>query len=196
MSRFIETIAIKSGEVQNLDLHQERVNRTFKDLFPQSSPLILSQWIPQYLPDDGHKLRFTYSDQDLGIEILPHEIPKISSLRLVENDSISYAYKSEDRTTLDQCYDERQRADDIIIVKDGYLTDSWFANIALLQDGKWFTPDTPLLEGTKRASYLKSGELNLRTIRKDDLFEYSRVSLINALLDLGEIEIETESVKW
>ena len=41
-----------------------------------------------------------------------------------------------------------------LIVKDGYLTDTSIANIALYDGYTWFTPAHPLLRGTKRAELL------------------------------------------
>ena len=53
----------------------------------------------------------------------------ISSLRLVTCDDIDYAYKSADRSRLGL----RGNADEIIIVRNGLLTDTSYSNIALQQ---------------------------------------------------------------
>jgi 4-amino-4-deoxychorismate lyase len=78
----------------------------------------------------------------------------VSSLHLIESDTINYTYKSTHREELNALYAQRGMADDILIVKDGYLTDTSIANIALYDGHTWFTPAHPLLQGTKRAELL------------------------------------------
>ena len=52
--------------------------------------------------------------------------------------------------TRNQLIEKRKHADDIIIVKNGLVTDSFYANLAFLKNGIWFTPETPLLLGVQR----------------------------------------------
>ncbi len=53
----------------------------------------------------------------------------------------------------------KKTADDIIITKNGNITDSSFSNLVFeSSDGALFTPETYLLEGgTKRKFLLKNG---------------------------------------
>ena len=48
----------------------------------------------------------------------------VSSLRPVASDTIDYSYKSTNREELNDLFARRGKADDILIVKDGYLTDT------------------------------------------------------------------------
>ena len=59
----------------------------------------------------------------------------------------------------------RQDKDDILIVKNGLLTDTSIANIALYDGNDWYTPLHPLLKGTKRAELLDKGVLKEKEIK-------------------------------
>jgi 4-amino-4-deoxychorismate lyase len=74
---------------------------------------------------------------------------------------------------------------DVLIVKNGLITDTSFANIAFSDGNKWYTPDTPLLKGTQRAYYLAQGILTERRISPADLRGFTKARLINAMLDLN-----------
>ena len=47
-------------------------------------------------------------------------------------DTIDYTYKSAHREELNALYAQKGMADDILIVRNGYLTDTSISNIALL----------------------------------------------------------------
>jgi 4-amino-4-deoxychorismate lyase len=78
----------------------------------------------------------------------------IESLKLVEDNTISYRHKYSDRSHLLELMNMRGDCDDILIVKDGYITDTSFSNIVFFDGDKWVTPARPLLRGTMRESLL------------------------------------------
>ena len=52
----------------------------------------------------------------------------------------------------------RGACDEILIIKDGHITDTSISNIVFrLPDGWWLTPFTPLLKGIMRTYLLESG---------------------------------------
>ena len=124
-----------------------------------------------------------------SIEFKFYQTPIIHSLQVVQNDSIEYEYKSTKREELDRIFKQRGLADDIIIVKNRRVTDSYFANLVFFDGKKWWTPDRPLLQGIKRQSLINLGLLKTKKIFKKDLSTFQKVSLINAMLDLGEVEV-------
>ena len=109
----------------------------------------------------------------------------IRSFRLVEDNSISYAYKSADRSGFEKLLRGKGDADEIIIVQNGLLTDTSFSNIALWDGADWYTPAAPLLAGTMRQSLLDRRLVQEANITVDQLEHYSKISLINAMLPLG-----------
>jgi 4-amino-4-deoxychorismate lyase len=85
--------------------------------------------------------------------------------------------------------------DEIIIIKQGYVTDTSYTNIAFYDGEKWYTSDTPLLAGTCRASLIDEGVLSVKNIRETDIWKYKKVSLINAMMNLEELEMPITSIK-
>ena len=77
---------------------------------------------------------------------------------------------------------ERGKADEIIIVRAGKLTDTSIANIALLIDGAWLTPASPLLPGTTRERLLEEKLLVQADITPADLGRCQGFAVCNAMV--------------
>lgn len=69
-----------------------------------------------------------------------------------------------------------------MIIKNGLISDTTIANIAIYLDGIWITPKKPLLKGTTRDRYLKEGKLIEKDISAEDL-KASKIALMNAMID-------------
>jgi 4-amino-4-deoxychorismate lyase len=52
------------------------------------------------------------------------------------------------------CISNAEGCDDIIIVRNGFVTDASYANLIFRKGDEWFTPATFLLAGTMRAFLL------------------------------------------
>lgn len=107
-------------------------------------------------------------------------------LRLVHGDDLDYTFKFADRTRIDELFAAKGPADDILILKNGYITDSSYANVILWDGYSWWTPDRPLLAGTQREKLLREGRIKERPILASDLKDYKKLKLINAMLSLEE----------
>ena len=128
-----------------------------------------------------------YGEEVGEVTYAPYQMRKVSSLHLIESDTINYTYKSTHREELNALYAQRGMADDILIVKDGYLTDTSIANIALYDGHTWFTPAHPLLRGTKRAELLNKQFIVEKDIAQVHLNDYSHIMLFNAMIDWERI---------
>ncbi len=192
MYQLFETICIEDGEVKHLSYHQERLSK--------ESKLSLAEVIePLTIPKEGvHKLRISYNTQSVKeVTITPYTPKIINSLRVVECDYIDYYKKYEDRAVINQLYQQRGDADDIIIVKKGLVTDTSFCNILLFDGDKWVTPTSYLLEGTCRRRLLRDGVIDEREVKIDDLANYQYLMPINAMLDFNtnrKIEIANNNI--
>jgi 4-amino-4-deoxychorismate lyase len=189
MSRFIESLACKNGQYPLLDWHQKRVNETFEHFFPRSEPLDLASILPMINQSDLYKVRLEYDQNTFDITLTPYQCKPINSISLIEVSAFEYRYKYADRKNLTELYNQKGNADDIWIVVDGKLTDSYFANVCLWDDERWYTPDSYLLNGVMRQSLIAKGELSERKIHVSDLALYERVCLINALNGLGGLTL-------
>lgn len=196
MSRFIESICYQNGAFQNLEGHQKRILKAFAEYFPNCKPLLLSEILVHPISQDSRvKVRVEYGNEDFVITETYYSPKHVNSLQLVPA-LIDYDHKHADRSQLDFLHSIRGNADDILILKDFHLTDTHYANIALLQNGQWYTPDTYLLNGVKRQSLLAAGLIKERTITLDDVEHYERISLINAMLDLDEVAVPISNIMY
>lgn len=198
MSRYIETIKLHQGSLRNLEFHQERFERTRSRALglrkhPQLEELIR---VPAGLEHGLFKCRVTYEKEILLVEYEPYKPQKVQSLKLVYSDSIDYGFKYADRSDLEALYKERGDCDDILVVKNNCIGDSFYANV-VFWDGKcWISPDTPLLPGTMRAALLAKAKIRERRVTPADLKSYQKLKLINAMNDLEHApEIGIESIK-
>lgn len=196
MLRFLESICYDGKDFPLLRYHQERVNRVFKDFYTSDLPLQLSDILPEAIAGSGvHKVRVLYNDRDHKVEAIPYDIRPISSLQVVHS-AIEYRYKYTDRSELDKLFQARKNADDVLIVRNGLLTDTSYANIALLKGNLWYTPEKPLLPGTRRAKLIKEDQIIPAIIHPEDMQQYEQLSLFNAMIDLGEVRIPIGNIAW
>ena len=197
MSQFIETIQVLHGELQNLVFHQERFERTRQIALglkrhPQLAELIQ---VPDGLEQVVLKCRVIYEKEVVRIEYEPYQAHQVRSLKIVYSDSIDYGFKYADRSELEELFRQRAECDDILIVKQGCFTDSFYANVVFWDGTEWITPDTPLLPGTMRSSLLRKGYIVERRITRSDLAGYQKLKLINAMNDLQNApDIPIESI--
>ncbi|MFY0685969.1 MAG: aminotransferase class IV [Cyclobacteriaceae bacterium] len=189
MSQFIESICLIDGEVQNLAYHQQRVNETLFTHFFSLGGIDLREVIPEEKIEGKAKLRIVYNEQVQKVDLLPYQTKAINSLKLIEANKIDYSFKSADRDALNSLFDQRGDADDIIIVQQGHLTDASYANLAFWDGSDWYTPSRFLLAGTKRQSLLDKGWIRKTDITMGNYQSFEKVSLINAMLDLGEVTV-------
>lgn len=176
----LETIKIAEGEIANLPYHQDRCDQSRQTLFQSTNSLDLASLIQP--PQTGlYRCRILYGEKLHSIEYIPYVPKVINSLKIIPS-NIDYALKYANRDTLNTLLESNKEVDEVIIEKEGYLTDITIANIAFYDGKQWFTPENPLLKGTMRAKLINDGFLQTREIKKEDLDHYTQVALINAML--------------
>ena len=182
---FIESIKYHQYHFTNLAYHQQRLECTRKHFFPQDSPINLKNVLIHHTPGDSnlYKCRVIYGKQIYRVEFVPYKPRRVSSLKIVYDDTIDYSYKYQDREPLDILFKQKGVADDILVIKNGNITDSYYANIAFSDGKRWYTPASPLLKGTKRASLLNQKIIEEAEITLRDLFKFKSIKLLNAMLD-------------
>lgn len=180
MPLLLETIKIEDGEVSDLSYHQARCDESRKALFNSTDRLDLSSLI-QAPPKGLYRCRILYDEKIHSIEYIPYSPKEIHTLKIIASD-LEYDHKYANRDALNKLLQTHTDADDILIEKEGYLTDTTIANIAFYDGKQWFTPEKPLLKGTMRAKLLDVGFLHTRKIKKEDLKNYTQVALMNAMI--------------
>src|SRR5690606_14853325 len=92
--------------------------------------------------------------------ITPYEVRAVTSLKIIHDDTIDYSLKYEDRSSIDNLFAKRNNCDDILIIKNGFVTDASYSNIAFYDGSRWITPAQPLLKGTMRQHLLDTGVIH------------------------------------
>ena len=196
MCQFIETIQINDGCICNLAYHTERFNKTRRTFWNDCSEINLADFIRDYPSSGKIKCRIVYAQEVENVSFSNYSMREVNSLKLIVDDQIDYTYKSADRDHLNRLFLQKENADDILIVRKGYLTDTSIANIALFDGTKWYTPSHPLLKGTKREELINKGVVEEKEIKAKDIYEYSKICIFNSMIDFNDIcfVISTETV--
>lgn len=189
--QLLETIKCKDGKLYNLDYHQARFDVARIKFFPGAPKLQLKSLIkiPEDCKQGLFRCRVVYSDYIEKIEFLPHQYRQTNSIRLIKDNSIEYSNKYTDRSQLQQLFDQRGNCDEILIVQNNCITDSFTANPIFFDGEKWWTPDTPLLPGTQRARLLAENKIFVCHITVNDIHNYQKIGLINALQDMDDMPV-------
>jgi 4-amino-4-deoxychorismate lyase len=176
----LETIKCEDGTIANLTYHQQRCDKSRKELYSTTNSLDLKSLIIP--PKNGlYRCRIIYAKNIQSIEYIPYQEKEIQCIKIVSS-SLDYHLKYANREKLSMLLSRHDNIDDILIEKDGYLTDTSIANIAFYDGTQWFTPTEPLLKGTMRQKLLDEGFLQTRDIKKEDLVHYTQVALTNAMI--------------
>lgn len=184
MSLLLESICVENGEAQRLTYHEQRMNHSRRNLWGITDEIKLEEVITplhsQY-SQGLYKCRVLYQQEIEQIEFVPYQRPKIDSLKKVYSYDIDYTHKYANREALTALFQQRGECNDILIIKNAVVTDSYFANL-LFFDGKgWYTSDQPLLRGVQRQFLLDQDMVQERHIPEEDLGQYSHFKFVNAL---------------
>lgn len=183
MCRLFETIKFCDGEPQNPGLHEKRLNTSRRRLFGSTIEISLTEHIrvPDNCRSGVYRCRVIYEASVISVEFIPYQPATVHTLRVVYADNIDYGMKYLDRSCLTSLID-RDVADDVLIVKNGFVTDTSYSNIVFTDGRNWITPDTPLLRGTMREKLLSAGTIREERIMLEQLNRFTHFKLINAML--------------
>ena len=185
MCLLLETIKTVEHKLINLEYHQQRVNRSIRDLFNKNARINLNEKIkvPGHLGKGLFKCRVIYNLEIKKVEFLPYKQPDITTLKLVTCNDLDYYYKFENRQAITELLKFKGQCDDILIVKNDLITDTSFCNIIFNDGNNWITPSEPLLKGTQREYMLEKGMVSEANIKVSDIYNFNSFKLINAMID-------------
>lgn len=197
MCQFVETLCLEKGTFRNLRYHEARLNATCEHFYDQAKYINLTAFLNAFPKTEmRHKVRVVYTPAGItDVSISLYEMRRITTLRLVTDDNIDYSFKSTDRRALNLLSAQCQNEDEILIVKNGEVTDTSYTNVALSDGENWYTPAHPLLRGTMRAALLDEGRIIERPIFVSELNAYTEIMLFNAMIPFGEVVIPVSAIR-
>lgn len=195
----LESISLYNGFCPLLPWHQERMDRTCQLLKNSQSPFQLKDALSDYeLPTTGwYKIRVLYHPVGIyEVVCAPYQLKPILRLQYMPADDLEYSLKWALRTDIEQRVAQKKpNIDDVIFLKNGLLTDTSYCNLACFDGQNWYTPATPLLAGTRRASLLHTGTLQEADLRPADVQHMQKIRLFNALIGWEqEMDIEISRI--
>ena len=181
MFPLFETIRVEEGRPLHLAYHNERMNRSRRELFGEAGALDLADVVRAPAGNGVLKCRVTYGRTVGEVAFSAYEPRRISTLAVVDGGGLDYAHKYADRSGIEGLM-AGTTADDILIVRNGLVTDASYANVAFHDGTCWVTPSTPLLPGTTRARLLELGLVRAARIGVTDLRSFGHAALMNAMV--------------
>ena len=185
MYPLFETLCIENGKIQNIDLHQARYERSLREYYVKSAVKIFNLFsliqLPEPLQNQLVRCRIDYNAKTTQIQYFEYHRKIYRTFQPVICDDIKYGLKYSDRSLINKLFDQRGSCDEIIIIKNGKVTDCSIGNLIFHQGEKWYTPDTPLLLGTQREKLLREGNIQERTIFQEDIDNFDEIKIINAM---------------
>jgi 4-amino-4-deoxychorismate lyase len=146
-------------------------------------------------PKQGlYKCRLIYDTEIKLIEFHAYHPPVIQSLKILPTQIPSLPYKLTDRANYQAAFAQRGDCDDVLLVKNGLLTDTSYCNIALFDGVNWVTPKTPLIIGVNREQLLSENKIFGKDIFLSEIQQYSFISLFNALNEHKSILISIDKL--
>ena len=184
--KLLETIYLKDGQLQNIEFHNARMNASRSTLLEgvESNDLSNIIQISDEYKTGKFRCRVIYENDIEEVNFIPYTEKLIKKLKLVDIGDWSYQYKYADRSFMSSLLNDNPEVDEVIMTKNGFITDCTIANLAFYDGKNWFTPSTPLLKGTKRSQLLDRGLITEREISIADIYQYEGVCLINCFRNL------------
>lgn len=196
MFPLFESIRLQNGSFHRLSYHQQRIDRSVNELSGEKNSIDLSTKLKNYpAPKTGlYKCRVVYTKQIESVEFIPYEVKPVNSLKAVHDKEITYSHKFVNRSNIGELFNQRQNCDDILVIKNDFVTDSSYSNIVFYDGVNWITPDSPLLKGTMRQFLLDTAKIKTAPIRIQHIPSFKSFRLINAMLAFEGPEIDVSKI--
>ena len=198
MYPLFETIRVEEGKIQHAEWHEKRFEYSFHKYYGKLNNFRIFEGIevPDLCKNGIWKLKVAYNEFEKRTTFEPYELKKIHSLKIVEDNTIDYSLKYSDRSHLNNLVEQKDDCDDVLIVKNGLITDTSFCNMVFFDGKDWITPAMPLLKGTARERLIDARSIVERKILISDIKNFVSFKVINAMRSFYNVEeISVENIK-
>ncbi|ASM35616.1 putative chorismate binding enzyme [Campylobacter sputorum subsp. bubulus] len=179
-----ETIKVQNFEAKNLEFHIKRAQNSVRENLKFDFNEVIK------VPNNGlFRTKIIYDELGnfISSENFSYKARNFSSFKVLKS-KISYERKFLDRSEINELFLQKGDCSDIIVDKNGVLTDTSIANIAIFLHGIWITPKSPLLKGTTRERLLQIGFLKELDFGISELLKADKFAILNAMLGFFEIK--------
>ncbi|NQY20982.1 MAG: aminotransferase class IV [Campylobacteraceae bacterium] len=179
---YFESIACEEFDVLNIAYHEKRIMNTISKNFSLSEII--------YAPSNKYlKCKVIYNDDEIiSVEYDLYKKREIKRFKIIEDNDINYSKKYLNRDGINKLFSQKEKADEIIILRNGFITDTSISNIVIFDGDNYLTPKNPLLYGTTRARYLEERKIFEKDITVEMLKNAKKLFLLNAMIDFDEIK--------
>lgn len=201
MCRLIfETVKWENGVPRLLPWHQRRVESAIRShgstdaSVPDLAAVLSNCRSPEKC--GVYKCHITYDTRGMihRTSFEPYLPRQVKTLRCAEMPELNYSCKWENRSALTAAGTGLGEDEEVLILQNGMVTDTRYSNVVFGDGDAWITPETFLLAGTKRAFLLSRGDIRERSVSAEDIRKFRFCSLINAMLDPGDVVVRTENI--
>jgi len=196
MFPLFESLCVLDGNILHTEWHQLRFQQAYSTLFgkPPTFNLVDGIQVPKKFSQGKVKLKISYDAAHKEHYFQHYKMQNVQQIQLVAVENLDYTYKYSKRENLELLFAQRGHCDDVLIVRNGWITDSSYANVVFYDGAHWWTPAAPLLAGTCRARLLSKGVIREKPIHVKDLKLFNGLKLINALRDFDQPTIPITSL--
>lgn len=193
---FIETLKVVDGKFTNAPAHLKRLNETMQEVYGIHTAFRLTDdLIPADKKQGVVKCRIEYGKCIHRIEFEMYQPRPVHSLKIVDGKEVDYHLKYADRSPLTRLLDLKEEYDDILITRNGKITDTSYSNVVLSNGSDYVTPSSFLLNGTKRRLLVEQEKIKVTDVDINDLSRFTRLHFINSMLDIEDnIFVETKNI--
>ena len=187
MFPLFESICVENYQIKLSEFHQKRMDNSYLKLFNVKNKWSIKKIFESLKIESNqkYKLRINYSQSKYSISLKKYFKKKIRSLQCLELNDYSYDLKYTDRSVIDKNNKLKSLSDDILIIKNGFVTDSSYCNIVFFDGLSWVTPKFPLLKGVQRNFLLKNKKIFKKKIKVSDISKYKSFVLINSMTEFN-----------
>ncbi len=185
----IETVLFDK-KLKNFDLHIKRAKKSsqyFKWKFDEKEWQTLNKKLKTV--NEKFRIRITYNQSGIqNIETFPVTKRTFNKFKVIKFNK-NYFLKKKNRNSfsiLNSAFSAD--FDELILLKNGLVTDTTISNLAFFDGKEWLTPKYPLLKGTKREELLQKRLIKEANIHGYDLKYFKKMAMINAILGFYEID--------
>ncbi len=194
---FFESIRLQDGAFCLLAMHQHRMEETLENHQINQPVFDLKTYLHSFtFPEKGlFKCRLDYGKTLAMPEFIPYRPKLIRTLKCIDCDDVSYNFKYNNREQIAACFAKRGQADDVVILRNGLITDTSYCNIVFFDGKEWITPESPLLKGVQRTFLLNQACIKSGRLHRDDIKNFQKFRLFNAMIPWEEaIELPVSAI--